>query len=343
MSLFAESEIVIIGGGAIGCGVAYSLARRGTATSWCSSVRGTSVRSPPRRAPGSAGRCARAWTACGSRCTRSATFRELQQDAETRPDWHEVGSIRLAFSPARVEELRGLAGRLRAGRPGGRPDRPRRGRAALAAARSQRRPGGALVSLRRVHDARSRWRRRTSAGAGAWACASRRGRRSRGSSLATGASPRCRRTAARSVAEWSSTRRARTRITSPASQVSSSPSSPCGTSTTTRSRSPGSSPDLPCFRIPEMTPVRSRDRGAPAARRLGGERPEHRPPRATDWRRTRPSSRRTSAYSTASRRSSRASCPRPGAPPGRASARAGRRSRPTAGSSSVRAAASGGS
>jgi glycine/D-amino acid oxidase-like deaminating enzyme len=36
------------------------------------------------------------------------TFRELQRDAEARPDWHEVGSIRIALSPPRVEELRQL-------------------------------------------------------------------------------------------------------------------------------------------------------------------------------------------------------------------------------------------
>src|SRR5687767_15543283 len=36
-----------------------------------------------------------------------ATFRQLQKN-EVKPDWHEVGSIRLALSERRVDELREL-------------------------------------------------------------------------------------------------------------------------------------------------------------------------------------------------------------------------------------------
>ena len=74
---------------------------------------------------------------------------------------------------------------------------------------------------------------------------------------------------------------------------------------------PGLDPDLPCFRIPEMTLYGRADRGVPAARRLGGERPERRPaqlPAGGGGARRRA---RSSACSTASRSSSRASSPRP--------------------------------
>src|SRR5207247_1702478 len=37
-----------------------------------------------------------------------ATFRELQKDPEVKPDWQEVGSLRLALCERRVEELHQL-------------------------------------------------------------------------------------------------------------------------------------------------------------------------------------------------------------------------------------------
>jgi glycine/D-amino acid oxidase-like deaminating enzyme len=37
-----------------------------------------------------------------------ATFRELQKDPEVKPDWHEVGSLRIALSERRAVEFRRL-------------------------------------------------------------------------------------------------------------------------------------------------------------------------------------------------------------------------------------------
>jgi glycine/D-amino acid oxidase-like deaminating enzyme len=37
-----------------------------------------------------------------------ATFRELQRDPKVQPEWHEVGSLRIALSETRAEELRQL-------------------------------------------------------------------------------------------------------------------------------------------------------------------------------------------------------------------------------------------
>jgi hypothetical protein len=39
-----------------------------------------------------------------------ATFRELQKDPKVKPDWHEVGSLRLAGSAERMQELTRLEG-----------------------------------------------------------------------------------------------------------------------------------------------------------------------------------------------------------------------------------------
>jgi glycine/D-amino acid oxidase-like deaminating enzyme len=108
VSLLAECEIVIIGGGAIGCGVAYSLARAGK-TDVLLVERADDV-GQVTTAQG-AGLCgqARASVERVRLAMHSVhTFRELQQDLEASPDWHEVGSIRIALSPPRVEELRRL-------------------------------------------------------------------------------------------------------------------------------------------------------------------------------------------------------------------------------------------
>jgi glycine/D-amino acid oxidase-like deaminating enzyme len=108
MNSLSDAQYVVIGGGAVGCAVAYSLARAGQTdlllleraadvaqvttaqgAGLCGQVRGTAERT--RLAMHSV-----------------ATFRELQQDPAVQPDWHEVGSLRIALSDRRAEEFRGL-------------------------------------------------------------------------------------------------------------------------------------------------------------------------------------------------------------------------------------------
>ena len=108
MSLLAESEIVIIGGGAIGCGVAYSLARAGKTDVLLVERAGDVGQVTTAQGAGLCGQARasveRIWLAMHS----VHTFRELQQDPVAPPDWHEVGSIRIALTLPRVEELRRL-------------------------------------------------------------------------------------------------------------------------------------------------------------------------------------------------------------------------------------------
>ena len=108
MSLLAESEIVIIGGGAIGCGVAYSLAQAGKTDVLLVERAGDVGQVTTAQGAGLCGQARasveRVWLAMHS----VRTFRELQQDPEAPPEWHEVGSIRIALSLPRVEELRRL-------------------------------------------------------------------------------------------------------------------------------------------------------------------------------------------------------------------------------------------
>lgn len=108
MTSLPDAEIVVVGGGAVGCGVAYSLAKAGktdvllieraadvgqVTTSQGAGLCGQ-VRSTPER------------TRLAMHSV--ATFRELQRDPEARPDWHEVGSLRVALSEERAEEFRRL-------------------------------------------------------------------------------------------------------------------------------------------------------------------------------------------------------------------------------------------
>lgn len=104
----SDSEIVIIGGGAVGCAMAYALTRAGKrdvlliekqpglgevttsqGAGLCGQVRDTAERT--RLAMASA-----------------QTFAELQRGGDVRPDWHAVGSIRIAESAASAERFREL-------------------------------------------------------------------------------------------------------------------------------------------------------------------------------------------------------------------------------------------
>ncbi len=108
MGPWAESEIVVIGGGAVGLGVAFSLARAGkTNVLLLDRERGVGQVTTSQ----GAGLCGQVRSSADRvrLAMRSVeTFRELERDAEVRPDWREAGSLRLAFTPEWVDELRRL-------------------------------------------------------------------------------------------------------------------------------------------------------------------------------------------------------------------------------------------
>ncbi|MBX3745289.1 MAG: FAD-binding oxidoreductase [Verrucomicrobiae bacterium] len=108
MNTLADAECVVVGGGAVGLGAAYALARAGlrdllvleragevgaTTTSQGAGLCGQ-VRDTPER------------TLLAMHSVR--VFRELQASS-VPPDWHEVGSVRLALSDRRADEFRKLA------------------------------------------------------------------------------------------------------------------------------------------------------------------------------------------------------------------------------------------
>src|SRR5690242_2794984 len=104
MSDLGNAEIVIVGGGAIGCGVAYSLAKAGKKDILL--VERAPDVAQVTTAQG-AGLCGQARSSVGRiklAMHSVATFRELQKDPEAPPDWHEVGSLRIALSEKRAAE-----------------------------------------------------------------------------------------------------------------------------------------------------------------------------------------------------------------------------------------------
>ncbi|MBM3821943.1 MAG: FAD-binding oxidoreductase [Verrucomicrobia bacterium] len=108
MSALSDAEVVIVGGGAVGCGVAYSLARAGHRdlllierapdVAQVTSSQGAGLCGQPRDT------VERTRLAMHS----VATFRELQRDAKVQPEWHEVGSLRVALTAKRAEEFKHL-------------------------------------------------------------------------------------------------------------------------------------------------------------------------------------------------------------------------------------------
>src|SRR6476469_7939933 len=108
MSNLPDSEFIIIGGGAVGCGVAYALAKAGK-TDVLLLERAVDVgQVTTSQGAGLCGQARDSVERVKLAMHSVATFRELQKDPEVRPDWNEVGSLRIALSEKRAEEFRGL-------------------------------------------------------------------------------------------------------------------------------------------------------------------------------------------------------------------------------------------
>jgi glycine/D-amino acid oxidase-like deaminating enzyme len=108
MSQLLDHEFIVVGGGAVGCGVAYALARaghpdvllieQGPDVGQVTTSQGAGLCGQPRDS------VERVRLAMHS----VSVFRELQKDPDVKPDWNEVGSLRVALSEKRAEEFRRL-------------------------------------------------------------------------------------------------------------------------------------------------------------------------------------------------------------------------------------------
>src|SRR5438874_161813 len=98
MPPFSDAEFLIIGGGAIGCGVAYSLAKAGKTDILLLEREADVAQVTTSQGAGLCGQPRSTVERTRLAMHSVATFRELQKDPDVKPDWHEVGSLRIALS-----------------------------------------------------------------------------------------------------------------------------------------------------------------------------------------------------------------------------------------------------
>ena len=107
MNLLPDSEFVIVGGGAVGVGCAYALAKAGK-TDVLVIERADDVGAvTTSQGAGLCGQVRDSPERIRLAMHSVAIFRELQA-SEVKPDWHEVGSLRIALGEKRAEEFRRL-------------------------------------------------------------------------------------------------------------------------------------------------------------------------------------------------------------------------------------------
>ena len=106
--MIPNAEIIIIGGGAVGCGVAYALAKAGKTDVLLLEGADDVGQATTSQGAGLCGQPRDSVERTRLAMHSVATFRELQKDPDAKPDWHEVGSLRIALSERRAEEFRRL-------------------------------------------------------------------------------------------------------------------------------------------------------------------------------------------------------------------------------------------
>ena len=103
-----SAEIVIIGGGAVGCGVANSLAQAGKTEVLLVEKEPTVGAVTSSQAAGLVGQVRNSVERTKLAMWSVETFSRLQQDELANPGWRQVGSLRIALCDERVEEFRGM-------------------------------------------------------------------------------------------------------------------------------------------------------------------------------------------------------------------------------------------
>jgi glycine/D-amino acid oxidase-like deaminating enzyme len=108
--MLSNAEFIIIGGGAVGCGVAYALAKAGRPDVLVLERAEDVGQITTSQGAGLCGQVRDAVERIHLAMHSVATFRELQKhpDPAARPDWHEVGSLRIALTERRAEEFRAM-------------------------------------------------------------------------------------------------------------------------------------------------------------------------------------------------------------------------------------------
>ncbi|MGI9429960.1 MAG: NAD(P)/FAD-dependent oxidoreductase, partial [Bythopirellula sp.] len=101
-----RAEIVVIGGGAVGCAVAYSLAKAGKTDVILLEKDTNLAAATTPQAAGLVGQVRNSVERTKLAMWSVETFTQLQQDTKANPGWRQVGSLRVALCEERVDEFR---------------------------------------------------------------------------------------------------------------------------------------------------------------------------------------------------------------------------------------------
>jgi glycine/D-amino acid oxidase-like deaminating enzyme len=105
MSELGGAEIVIVGGGAVGCGVAYSLLRAGKSDILVLEKAAELGAATTSQGAGLAGQARSTLERTRLAMHTVSTFEEMERDLPVKPGWRRVGSLRIAETEERVEEF----------------------------------------------------------------------------------------------------------------------------------------------------------------------------------------------------------------------------------------------
>jgi glycine/D-amino acid oxidase-like deaminating enzyme len=108
MSNTSHAEIVVIGGGAVGCAVAYSLAMAGKTDVLLLEKEPNLAAVTTPQAAGLVGQVRNSIERTKLAMWSVKTFSQLERDEQARPGWRQVGSLRIALCDERVEEFHGM-------------------------------------------------------------------------------------------------------------------------------------------------------------------------------------------------------------------------------------------
>ncbi len=108
MDRLPDAEIVVIGAGAVGCGVAYSLAKAGK-TDVLVLEKGEAIATETTaQAAGLVGQVRSSVDRVKLAMWSVKTFAEMEERWEAKPGWRQVGSLRVALTDERVAEFQRL-------------------------------------------------------------------------------------------------------------------------------------------------------------------------------------------------------------------------------------------
>ncbi|MCI0335718.1 MAG: FAD-binding oxidoreductase [Planctomycetes bacterium] len=101
-----SAEFVIIGGGAVGCAVAYSLAKAGKTDVLLLEKEANVAGATTAQAAGLVGQVRNTVERTKLAMWSVKTFSQLERDTQAKPGWRQVGSLRVALCDERVDEFR---------------------------------------------------------------------------------------------------------------------------------------------------------------------------------------------------------------------------------------------